>query len=124
MDNIFQEASGVLIGAFGDRVAFGYLFKKLKPVTPDEVCQMIRDGQPLFPMDVDWEKWKGLLYKNGLTRHVTLERLTAEFEKRRPDLCAAVRNETTGQAWFNKQVKELRVNLGLEQRWVKTTPPS
>ncbi len=124
MPNVFQEASGVLIGAFGDRVAFGYLFRKLKPVTPDEVCQMIRAGQPLFPLDVNWDEWRGLLQKNGLTRHVTIERLTAEFEKRRPDLCSAVRSEPNGQSWFNGQVRELRIKLGIEQRWVKSSPPS
>ena len=121
-----QEARTFLLGSFGDRVAFGYLFHQLKEVTPDDVLDFIDTGTPLFDGDVDWTKWGELIRDNNLGRHVTIERLSAEFEKRRPDLCRCVRAHPAGEKWFREQIATVRQNLGIEDpppQWRKVQKP-
>ncbi len=126
MNEHVAEAAAVLVGAWGDRIAFGYLFRKLKPVTATDLAQMVAEAQPLFPQEVDWHEWCDLLERHNLLQHVTKERITQEFQKRRPDLVEAIKSDPNGMAWFDHQLRTLRINLGLEPkiiRFVKISNP-
>jgi hypothetical protein len=122
----FESLEQVLGIAIGDKVALGYLFHALKPVTPESVCERIRSNSSLFDgvQNTDWPKWRELINKYKLGKYITIERLTTEFQNRRPDLYNAAQTEPNGPAWFDSQVTTLRVRLGLDAPvtgWKKVT---
>jgi len=120
--DIPEEIASFMGAAWGDRIAFAYLFRKLKDVTPVMVSDLVKNNKPLFceVPETEWPKYQELLTKYNLSRHVTLERFTNEFQTRRPDLAKAALNEPNGQDWFNSQVITIRIKLGLEEvRWRK-----
>lgn len=126
----FQELDAAAPAGFTDRVAFHMLFKRISHVTPDEVCEMIREGQPLFGRvpDDEWPRWQRRINRLNLAKHVTHARFLAEFQDRRPDLYEAGMAEPLGPTWFSSQVTSLRINLGIDTltpvRYVKISSPS
>ena len=129
MDEFHQLDAAALAG-FTDRMAFYMLFKKLRKVTPEDVCEMIREGRPLFGRvpDDEWPKWQRRINRLDLARHVTEARFRREFEERRPDLYSAGMAEPLGTVWFASQVTALRISLGIDTpapvRYVRLSPPS
>lgn len=127
---VLDEVKGFLIYGWGDRVGFGYLFRKLKPVTTATVREYISTNKPLFGEvpDSEWPKWQALLEEYNLMKHITKERFVREFQKHRPDLYDVVEKEANGLAWLDAQVATIRVKLGIdapitEWRRVITPPP-
>lgn len=127
--SILDEAKGVLIAGWGDRMAFGYLFRKLRPVTPDIVREYIKTNKSLFGdlPESEWPQWRAMLEEYKLTRHITKERFVAEFQKHRPDLFKLMEEEPNGPAWLDAQVATIRIRLGIEvpiTQWRRVAPPS
>jgi AraC-like DNA-binding protein len=101
----------------GDKIAFGFLFKKLKDeeVTADKVRERIQSNLPLFnSKDIEWPKWQDLFTKAGLGKHLTKERFQKEFEKNMPDIVVVIQEEPSGMTWFYSQLLDLRIKLGVE----------
>lgn len=122
-----KSVSAFMMGAWGDRIAFTYLFRQLKGVTPDMLSGLVKDNKPLFAEvpETEWPKYRELVEKYSLSICITRERFATEFQARRSDLAKVVLDEPNGPAWFNSQVTTIRVKLGLEQpavRWKKTNP--
>ena len=112
----FQDVDSIEPSGFSDSVAFHILFKRLRKVSCEEVCEMIRNGQPLFGKvpDDEWPKWRRRIGRLGLAKHVTEARFRQEFRERRPDLYNAAIAEPMCPAWFSAQVSSLRINLGID----------
>lgn len=110
--DITEHVGQMLIGGWGVRVAIGYLFGLLKPVTPEIVYSYITESRPLF-IEVpgeEWEKWRSLA-KTAKLNDITTERVIAEFRKRRPDLLQVIINSPSGMTWVETQVSELHQKL-------------
>ncbi|MDD5700422.1 MAG: hypothetical protein PHU23_00105 [Dehalococcoidales bacterium] len=109
----------------GDRIAFGFLFKKLSDegINTEIVRNHIRNKLNLFNSDdINWPKWRDLFEKARLAKYLTKERFEQEFQKHMPDICQCVREEPDGINWFNSQLSDLRIKLGVEivpSRFVK-----
>ena len=97
------------------KMAIGYLFRKLKTLTQDEVHEHIAADKPLLENlnDSDWSRWRDFAIKYGIG-DITMERVVETFRKKRLDLLMVVMNTPNGMAWLEKQLKILRSNLGLE----------
>lgn len=126
---ILDEFEGGFVAAWGDKFGFAYLFRKLKPVTPDMVRAYITENRLLFDEvnDGDWPRWRQMLESYNLTRYITKERFVQEFQKRRPDLYEMISSEANGPVWLDTQVVTLRIKLGIDAQvtgWSRTSPPS
>ncbi|MDD5510682.1 MAG: hypothetical protein PHI12_07730 [Dehalococcoidales bacterium] len=101
----------------GDKIAFGFLFRKLRDekVDAEAVRIQIQNNMALFVSnDVEWAKWQDLFARAGLGKFITKERFEQEFEKHMPDVCQCVRDEPGGIKWFENQILDLRIKLGVQ----------
>jgi hypothetical protein len=109
-----KQLEGILVGAFGDRVAIGFLFRQLKPVTPEEVRLCIKENRQLFAEvpEEDWQNYRKLASTVNPKR-LTNEIIIKEFRKRRLDLLNVIWSIPEGRPWIYGQVNILREKLGL-----------
>jgi hypothetical protein len=109
-----KRLKGIMVGAFGDRVAIGFLFAKLNPVTPDEVRLCIKENRQLFAKvnEEDWQSYRKLASTVNPQR-LTNEIIIKEFRKRRLDLLNVIWSIPEGCPWIYEQVNILRERLGL-----------
>jgi hypothetical protein len=108
------ELEGILVGAFGDKVAIGFLFGKLKKITPDDIYTSIKENKQLFAdvKDEEWIKYRRLA-KKGHADRLTNEVLIKAFRRKRCDLLNVIWNLPQGRPWIYGQVNILREKLGL-----------
>ncbi len=109
-----DQLEGVIVGAFGDKAAIGFLFGKLKGVTPDDIYLCIKENRQLFAdvKDEEWIKYRKLARKGNADR-LTNEVLIKEFRKRRTDLLDVIWNVPQGRPWIYGQLNILREKLGV-----------
>jgi hypothetical protein len=109
-----DQLEGTLVGAFGDQVAIGFLFGKLKKVTPDDIYLAIKENKQLFAevKEEEWERYRKLSRK-GHPEKLTNAVLIQKFRKRRPDLLNVIWNIPQGRPWIYFQLNILREKLGL-----------
>ena len=104
------------MGKVTEELAFRFVFGLIRRFTPEELCEYVKQGRPLFDRvkEEDWQKWGWTIHRRGLDHCVTRDRFLEEFQSRRPDLWAAGQTEPGGLAWFESQVKDLRIHLGID----------
>jgi hypothetical protein len=125
----FRDVDALEPAGFSDSVAFHILFRRLRGATCEKLCEMIRNGEPLFGRvgDEEWPKWQRRVNRLNLAKHVTEARFRKEFQERRPDIYEAALAEPLGPIWFTCQVASLRINLGIDTpapvRYVRISGP-
>lgn len=110
-------AQGVVAGAHSAvEIGMFYLMrpkllKVLEPWTPAAVREAIRQHQDLFT-NVDFSAYKGQAQQFApLIQHLELDTLVSWIEATRPDLVAAVKNESGGEVWLKNQFMMLLQKL-------------
>ena len=110
----WKQLEGIAVGAFGDKIAIGFLFGQMKDVTTDEVRLCIIEKRQLFAevSDEDWQNYRKLASTVNPQR-LTNEIIIKEFRKRRLDLLNVIWSIPEGRPWIYGQVNILREKLGL-----------
>lgn len=115
IDNWAGTALALIPKGRRDRVVISFLLGLLEDVEPEECYRYIVGNIPLVNTDtsMDWQKY-GQWARECNLDSVNTERILLELEKHRPDLHQFLTDCPGGVAWLDRQVKDLRIKLSID----------
>lgn len=114
VERMLNNVSGVLVGAFGDKVVIGILIRLLDDVTPGMAYRSVISNLPLFNTvnESDWQRWAKYPQKFHI-REITRDRVYKEMNKYRPDIVGIIINTPGGIDWMDRQINFAKQKLGI-----------
>jgi len=103
----------------GLKVVRGYILKRIKGVTPDDVYLAIKENKSIWDIASKKDKKKGRLWAKKFAkykRYVTSKNVLEWLSYDRPELASVIihmsmSKEKPGIKWWVKQVKEIKQRL-------------
>lgn len=107
----------VVLGAWGDDIFFGMLLEALSDTTADEIYEFIRDDKSLLSLVIpDKDRIIKEAHYLDLDALLNPENILTRLISERPDIVGIILNSPKGISWLNKQLLEIREEIGKSQQ--------